>query len=347
MTTVSQSSEAHDVQPSSRPSEVRPAQVNTVHRIIGQSAVIQEVGRHVTALASTRGAVLFIGAPGSGKRFFARMMHEMGPKGPFVLLACDGMLGEADLERYIASAKDGTLVVDRFDQLDVTLQDKLVSRLEADGSRVRLVGTTETPLEESVSQGRVRNWLAALFEDRKIVLPKLRERAEDMADLVQHFFQQATARARRGDLRGISPEAIAELESHVFLENVAGLARAIDQAAAFAEGPYVTVADLPEEIRRPKESSSSIVIGTLPAQGIDLRAAVEEFETRMILQALERTGWNKNRASRLLGLNRTTLVEMIKRKRLVPPLGLRKASTKTQSAAQDDQGEPEPIVAAE
>jgi Bacterial regulatory protein, Fis family len=61
---------------------------------------------------------------------------------------------------------------------------------------------------------------------------------------------------------------------------------------------------------------------SLPAEGLDLRSTVEDLETRLILQALERTGWNKNRASRLLGLNRTTLVEMIKRKRLVRPEGM-------------------------
>lgn len=71
----------------------------------------------------------------------------------------------------------------------------------------------------------------------------------------------------------------------------------------------------------------SVSLVALPPEGIDLRKTVEDLETRMILQALERTGWNKNRASRLLGLNRTTLVEMIKRKRLVRPDAAPKAET--------------------
>jgi hypothetical protein len=92
----------------------------------------------------------------------------------------------------------------------------------------------------------------------------------------------------------------------------------------------------------------------LPAEGLDLRGTVEDLETRLILQALERTGWNKNRASRLLGLNRTTLVEMIKRKRLVRPEGLtRKSATEvaplieqTQIAASEAANETENEVAA-
>jgi len=351
MTTALQTIETTttEAQPSSRPSEVRPAHVATVHRVIGQSASIQEVGRLVASLATTRGAALFIGAPGTGKRFFARMMHEMGPKGPFVLLACDGAIGTADLERYVASAKDGTLVIDRFDHLELSLQDKLLALLTPEGAAntTRLVGTLEGSIDDAVGEGRVRPELAAMFEDRKVLLPKLTERAEDMGELVHHFFQQATARARRTDLRGISPEAIGDLEAHVFVENAAGLARAIEQAVAFAEGPYVTTADLPEEIRRPQQNTSPILIGSLPAQGLDLRSSVEEFETRMILQALERTGWNKNRASRLLGLNRTTLVEMIKRKRLVPPLGVRKAGTNVRQVIVVNDNHDETSIAAE
>jgi len=82
----------------------------------------------------------------------------------------------------------------------------------------------------------------------------------------------------------------------------------------------------------------------LPAEGLDLRGTVEDLETRLILQALERTGWNKNRASRLLGLNRTTLVEMIKRKRLVRPEGLTRSKPGTEVAPLIEQTQ---IVASE
>jgi DNA-binding NtrC family response regulator len=95
---------------------------------------------------------------------------------------------------------------------------------------------------------------------------------------------------------------------------------------AFAQGPYVTMADLPSEMRTSEPVDMSLLLRSLPANGVDLKNAVESFETRIILQALERTGWNKNRAAQLLGLNRTTLVEMIKRKHLVAPSGLVRAS---------------------
>ena len=95
------------------------------------------------------------------------------------------------------------------------------------------------------------------------------------------------------------------------------LENTIERAVLLSPGPLVTADDLPERVRggstRPEEVPSS---KALPDLGIDLRAAVEDYENHLILQALERTGRNKNRAAQLLGLNRTTLVEMLKRKKL-------------------------------
>jgi DNA-binding NtrC family response regulator len=106
------------------------------------------------------------------------------------------------------------------------------------------------------------------------------------------------------------PMAMLNLDSHEVEPS--------SQTRAVVHG--MTASEVPQELYPPTEACEPLSLGPLPSTGIDLRATVEAFETRMILEALARTGWNKNRASRLLGLNRTTLVEMIKRKRLAPQL---------------------------
>ena len=96
--------------------------------------------------------------------------------------------------------------------------------------------------------------------------------------------------------------------------NVAELERTIESAALLCRGVMLQPCDLPARVHtlEPKPRRS----GTIPAVGFDLRAEVESYENALIRQALERTGGNKNQAARLLGINRTTLVEMLKRKRI-------------------------------
>nr|WP_275976915.1 sigma 54-interacting transcriptional regulator [Polyangium aurulentum] len=319
----------HDSNPPSQTRTVRQGAASAEPRIVGGSAAIQDLVRTLHELARSRGPVLVTGESGTGKGHFAHALHQLSPRRerPFVRIACEGPEAKVDHEALLsalANTEGGTLFVDGIEHLSADLQDQLLTVITSDAD-VRVVASASRPLHEAVEAGRFRADLHALFSEGTLRLPSLGERVEDIPALARHFFDAAVARLRRSALRGISPEAMAVLEGHAWTDNVRGLERAIEQAVTFAEGPYVTASDLPEELRQPLSSANPRIVSTLPAQGMDLRAAVEEFETRMILQALERTGWNKNRAARLLGLNRTTLVEMIKRKRLAPPLPLRGA----------------------
>ena len=300
-------------------------------RIIGRSPHVVRMGAAIAEVIPQSVPVLLVGAPGTGKRFIARTIHEFGSLAtrPFVVLpGADAALDADKLRRIVESATNATLFIDAIDCLNLELQDLLFQCAFVDKATApaRVLACSERLLDIDVVSGRFRNELLDMFIGNVICVPSIHERCDDVPELIQFFFEQCTARARRADLRGMSPEARSVLETHIFFDNIRGLEQAVEHAVAFAQGPYVTMADLPPEMRQPEPVDMSVLLRSLPANGVDLKNAVETFETRMILQALERTGWNKNRAAQLLGLNRTTLVEMIKRKRLVPPPGLRRAS---------------------
>ncbi len=306
-------------------------------RLIGRSPQVVRMGSAIAEVTSQDCPVLLVGAPGTGKRFLARMMHELGPLSsrPFVVLSGGDVSLDADkLHRIVESAANSTLFIDALECLSLEIQDLLYHLLfvAKDGAPARVLACSERQLDGDVFAGHFRSELYDMFMNTLICVPSLHERSEDIPELIQYLFELATTRAQRTDLRGLSPEARATLETHVFFDNVRGLKLAIEHAVAFAQGPYVTVADLPNDMRQAEPVDMTLLLRSLPANGVDLKNAVEMFETRMILQALERTGWNKNRAAQLLGLNRTTLVEMIKRKRLVPPAGVRRSSVREDSA---------------
>jgi DNA-binding NtrC family response regulator len=268
------------------------------------------------------------------------MIHEVGPLSarPFVVLSGgDATIDAQKLRRIVESAAQATLFIDAIDRLSIELQDVLYACafVEEGALPARVLACCERLLDSDIAAGHFRGELFDVFATNVICVPSLHDRSDDMSEIVEHFFGLYCSRARRTDLRGLSPEARAMLESHTFFDNVRGLEHAIEHAIAFAQGPYVTKADLPTSMCKPEPVDMTQLLRALPSNGVDLKNAVESFETLMILQALERTGWNKNRAAQLLGLNRTTLVEMIKRKRLAPPAGIRRSSQRDAVQAQD------------
>jgi len=144
-------------------------------------------------------------------------------------------------------------------------------------------------------------------------MPPLRHRTEDVPALVDHFVGAAREKTGR-QVAGVSRAARQLLEAYDWPGNVRELENTIERATLLCNGDRIEPSDLPAALRG--LASGKGPTPKLPDTGIDLRAAVESFENDLIRQALERTGWNKNQAAILLKLNRTTLVEMLKRKRI-------------------------------
>ena len=322
---------------------VRPA---SMHGVVGSSAALIDVFSVVDRVADTDCTVLITGESGTGKELVARGVHDQSPRrsGPFVAVNC-GAIPEALLESElfghargaftgahqtkmgrIGVADRGTLFLDEIGELSLGLQVKLLRVLQLREyspvgdtrvlkADVRVVAATNMDLEKAVAEGAFRQDLYYRLNVIMLNVPELKRRASDIPELVMHFM--ATAREKTGRQIGqISRAAMQLLMDYSWPGNVRELENTIERAMLLCAGDRIEPTDLPVRVRglgSPSRNSPK-----LPDAGIDLRAAVESYENDLIRQALDRTGWNKNRAANLLKLNRTTLVEMMKRKRIAP-----------------------------
>jgi DNA-binding NtrC family response regulator len=320
-------------------------------KIIGHDPAMRRVLDTLQRVAGSSCTVLVTGESGTGKELIVAALHDASPRSakPLVTVNCGAIpenLIESELfghakgaftgahatrQGHVAAAEGGTLFLDEVGELPLQVQVKLLRLLQqreytmVGDSRVtkcdvRIVAATNRDLEAEVKARRFREDLFYRLNVIHIELPALRERPEDIAPLARHFLNASVARTGRLDVVGFAPEALEVLSAHAWPGNVRSLENTIERAVLLTAGPLVSVEDLPERLRlqsatlecaKPAKSSAP-----LPEAGIDLRAVIESYENRLILEALERTGRNKNRAAQLLGLNRTTLVEMMKRKGL-------------------------------
>ena len=217
-------------------------------------------------------------------------------------------------------------LLDEIAELPLTLQVKLLRFLQTkeytpvgDGrahrSDVRIVAATNVDLESAVREGRMREDLYYRLNVIQVTLPPLRDRGGDVRLLAEHFLERARHNLGRTDVTGFSDAAMRVLEQYSWPGNVRELENAVERALLLCRGTSVEPRDLPTRILGlPVEQRGPVT--KLAEGGIDLRDAVESYENQLIRQALDATRWNKNQAAKMLGLNRTTLVEMLKRKRI-------------------------------
>jgi transcriptional regulator with GAF, ATPase, and Fis domain len=324
-----------------------PSQIDlpkSMKGVIGTSQLLIETFRIIDRVARTDCTVLITGESGTGKELVARAVHENSPRAGKALVTVNcGAIPEALLESElfghargaftgaqsvrigrIQAAEGGTLFLDEVGELPLSLQVKLLRVLQykeyspvGDGrvlnANIRVVAATNVDLEEAVREGKFREDLYYRLNVIHVKSPALKEREGDVRQLLAHFFDTATRRLGREDLTGITADAQAVLEEYEWPGNVRELENVLERAVLLSSGPEVGVRDLPERLLGRSRQSGN-VNHALPDTGIDLRAAVESFENQLIQQALLRTGWNKKQAAGLLGINRTTLVEMLKRK---------------------------------
>ena len=306
--------------------------------VVGRSEAMEKVYRMVQKVAPTDATVLLRGESGTGKELIARAIHELSPRAekPFVAVSC-GALPESLLESELFGhekgaftgadrrkeglfqvAGEGTLFLDEIGEVSLATQVKLLRVLQTHEMvplgatrpvpvQARIIAATNRDLEGALRAGTFREDLYYRINVFPIVLPPLRERREDIPDLVNHFLKKYG-----GAKAAIDPDALAALMRYNWPGNVRELENVVERAVIMTGGGVITRADLPTHIVFSTEASLPVDI---PAAGLSL----EEMERSLIVKALDKARGNKTEAARLLGVTRRRLYSMMERLGVRPP----------------------------
>ena len=295
--------------------------------LLGEHPAMNVVLERIHQVADSNASVLIRGEEGTGKEIVARLIAASGERrsaplvtirlGPDTRISPEEMFGYSpEMPGKFEEAMHGTLFLDEIGYLSRDLQVGLLRILRDPAKRkvadVRIIASSTRSLELAVREG---TFLEDLFYRLNIIpieIPPLRERPEDIPILVEHFRRAANAHAKR-EIPPLPPEVLVRLSECPWQGNVRQLEAVVDGLVMAAKDRGVTVYDLPANLRTDVNSLGSAIVD-LPPYGVDLRLLLTQLEARLIGQALERTGGNKLRAAELLGMNRTTLVEKLRRR---------------------------------
>ena len=298
--------------------------------VVARSTKMQEVLAIVERVAPTNSTVLLGGESGVGKDLVARAIHEKSRRasGPFIKINSSAIpenLLESELFGYergaftgataskpgkFELADKGTLFLDEIGDVPPAIQVKLLRVLQEreferlGGTRtvkvdVRLIAATNRDLREALEQGTFREDLYYRLNVVPIDIAPLRQRKEDIPDLVNLFISRFAGDSGK-PVKSIAPEAMQILVNYHWPGNVRELQNIIERACALAKGPVLEAADIHLDLRPAKAANGTS--GFLP-EGMTL----EHWEDEMIQEALRRAHGNKSQAARLLGLSRNAL----------------------------------------
>ena len=313
--------------------------------VVGSSRASREVMDLVQRVAKLSATVLVLGESGTGKELLARLIHRESdrPGGPFIpvnLAAIPRDLVESTLFGHekgaftgavrqqlgkFELAAGGTLFLDEIGDLRLELQGKLLRAIQegeierVGGSRpvrtdLRLIAATNVDLEKAVKEGRFREDLYYRINVIPVRMPPLRERVEDIPDLVTCFVGRYSARFRR-QVQGVTPGAMTLLQSHWWPGNIRELENLIERIVAISDKEWITEDDLPFDYQVPipaPEQEAGARDGKL------LQHACETFERNFILKALERSGWNVTATAQHLGIPLSTMKHKMGRLQIRP-----------------------------
>ncbi len=300
--------------------------------LVGRSAPIQEVYRLVELAAPTRSNVIILGESGTGKELVARALHYHSPRrdAAFVPIDCasipetllEGELfghvkgaftgANADRRGLFELADGGTVFLDEVSEVPLPVQVKLLRVLQertlrrlGDGKDrpvdVRVVAASNRDLEEEVRRGNFREDLFFRLNVIRIALPPLRERPEDIPDLVRHFVAKVSS--LEGQPRPlVLEEALAVLPDYNFPGNVRELENMVERAVALCGGRPIGP-NLFVDYMQKKGPTLDAPVPEIPAEGIELEQVLNSVELRLLQEALRRTGGVKKDAALLLGIS--------------------------------------------
>ena len=317
-------------------------------RIIGKSHPMQGLYKIIERVAKTDSTILILGESGTGKELVANAIHlsSLRRDKPFVPINCGAIpeeLMESELfghERgaFTGAIKDrkgrfelanwGTVFLDEVAEMSQKLQVKLLRflqerKFERVGSSrtievdVRVIAATNKDLELEIASSKFREDLFYRLNVIPIYVPPLRERSSDIPLLVHHFLQEHCQKKELPQ-KTIASATLDVLMHYDWPGNVRELENMIERLVILVENDEIQVDDLPARMRsrEPNDLRPLMEIGD---EGIDLKKILDELEDCLILEALKKSGGVKNKAAGLLGLNRTTLIEKLKKKKIQIP----------------------------
>lgn len=302
--------------------------------LVGSSPPMQRLKALVAKVAPTKSPVLVTGESGTGKELVVRALHALSPRhdGPLVQVNCAAVpheLIESELFGHEAGAftgakqkrvgkfeqaHHGTLVLDEIGDMPLPMQAKLLRVLQEQTFErvggnyqvkvdVRVVAATNKILEEEIKKGAFREDVFFRINTIPIYLPPLRERADDVPELVAHFLE-GVAR-EQGVKKTVSPDALAMLKQYAWPGNVRELKNAVERMAILSQGTVIATEDLEGVLPRQDEN--------LQWAGQSLQEVMETTERKWIMEALEQHQGNVTRAAESLGIERTNLHKKINR----------------------------------
>lgn len=300
--------------------------------LLGRSPQMRKIGEMILDISASSSNVLIQGESGTGKEVVARTIHEESSRrdGPFIVVNCaayaDTLL-HSELFGHekgaftgairtkpgrFEQAKQGTIFLDEIGEISpptqVTLlrviQERKFERVGGEKTietDARIIAATNRPLKQAMAQGLFREDLYWRLNVIAFDLPPVRERREDIPQLITNFIQSFNNRLDKG-IKGVAPDAMDILFSHHWPGNVRELENVIERSMVLAKGNYIEIEDLPEEF-----SASRRIRPQEPAEDLDC------IERDHIESVLERCQWNKYRAAKLMGISRSTLYSKIRK----------------------------------
>ena len=296
-------------------------------------------------VAESSSTVLLEGESGTGKELFARAIHSLSGRkdGPLVTVNCGALpdtLLESELFGYkagaftdakknkpgrIALAQGGTLFLDEIGDISPALQVRLLRVLQEktyeplggthpEKADVRVVAATNRNLQTLVSEGTFRSDLYYRINVVRLLVPPLRERAEDIPLLANHFIRKFNILNGK-DIQGLSPEVLAILMSHSFPGNVRELENIIEYATVVCKNSYITVEHLPEQLLPGTRGAKNITL----QRNYDGKFSWVDLERSFLIETLNENRWSRAATARQLGIHTSTLWRKMKRLNIMLP----------------------------
>lgn len=326
----------------------RPSVEDQFEGMIGRSRQMKEVFDRINRVARSDSTILIMGPSGTGKELVAQAIHKLSSRNikNRVSVNCGAIPGElleselfghvkgaftgaiSDRKGRFELAQGGTIFLDEIGDMPLLLQVKLLRvlqerQIEPVGSNeshaidVRVIAATHRDLEKSVQEGKFREDLFYRLNVIPIRIPALKERREDIPLLISHFLDRFVSADRSNEIT-FAPLTMDLLLGYDWPGNVRELENVIERLVILRGGNEILPEDLPAKIFRsnPLATHQYKTLFELPEIGVDLKQILSDIEDSLIMQAMNRTHGNKNQASKLLALNRTTLIEKMKKKNL-------------------------------